>query len=451
MDDELLENKLDDFDKGTRLEALHLLKEKADADQTSPLKKTDFINLHCHTFFSFNAFGYSPSHIAWRAFKEGLEVVGIVDFDVLDGVEEILEAGEILGLKTVAGIETRVFIKEYSDKVINSPKEPGVFYFMGTGFYKRLVSGSGSDETLARLTRIARDRNLAMLERINNFLRDVQIVYETDVLPLTPGGNATERHILVALDNKAKEIFDNSEALITFWAEKLGVEREKIASVLNSPPELQGLIRSKLMKSGGIGYVKPEKGSFPALEEMIEMIKDCDALPTAAWLDGTNEGEGEPKELFRFLIEKGSVLLNIIPDRNWNIKDAEEKKIKVRNLDEVIKVAQELNLPIVVGTEMNKYGQKFVDDFTVPELAAHLDYFRQGAFFVYGHTRMAKSLNKGYHSDWAKRYLPERGNRNRFYTEVGQSVEPGYDYENLKRTSDDHVQPDEILRLIKGG
>jgi hypothetical protein len=44
--------------------------------------------LHAHTFFSYNAYGYSPSHFAFLARIRGLAVAGIVDFDMLDGMEE---------------------------------------------------------------------------------------------------------------------------------------------------------------------------------------------------------------------------------------------------------------------------------------------------------------------------------------------------------------------------
>lgn len=444
MDIKKLENKLDDFNKDIRLETLHILKEKVNKSEINGIKKTNFVNLHCHSFFSFNAYGYSPEHIVWRAFKEGLEVVGIVDFDTLDGVDETLKAGEILGIKTVAGIETRVFIKEYSGKVINSPKEPGVYYLMGTGFYKKPVYRSVKDNFLLKMGDIAKQRNLKMLNKINDFLKDIKIDYEKDVIPLTPQGNVTERHILVALDKKVRLWrSDAVEKLISFWTDKLQVDGNRVLSGIHNEQELQELIRMKLMKYGGIGYVIPEKDSFPSLDEVIDMIENADALPTATWLDGTNEGERNIKEFLQFLIKKGVILLNIIPDRNWNIKDDEEKEIKIRNLKEVIKVARELDLPVIAGTEMNKFRQKFVDDFTVPEMSPYLECFRCGAFFVYGHTQMAKNFNKGYNSRWAKKYLSGRIKRNDFYVKVGKLMHPD---ENIQGLKDDSISPDEIMK-----
>ena len=69
--------------------------------------------------------GYSPSRFALEAKKAGLEMGGIVDFDVLDGLEEFWQASRLLDLKACVGIESRVFVPEFADRVINSPGEPG--------------------------------------------------------------------------------------------------------------------------------------------------------------------------------------------------------------------------------------------------------------------------------------------------------------------------------------
>ena len=73
-----------------------------------------FVNAHAHTFYSFNYKGYSPSRFVLEARREGLEMGGIVDFDVLDGLEEFWEASRLLDLKGCVGIESRVFVPEFS-------------------------------------------------------------------------------------------------------------------------------------------------------------------------------------------------------------------------------------------------------------------------------------------------------------------------------------------------
>jgi hypothetical protein len=207
------------------------------------------------------------------------------------------------------------------------------------------------------------------------------------------------------------------------------------------------MVRAKLMKKGGVGYIQPGPETFPAVEEFHHLIVECGALPCAAWLDGLSAGEQAIEELLALLIDKGVVALNIVPDRNWNIADPEQKRVKLQKLYEVIELAQKLDLPLNIGTEMNAYGQKLVDNFDAPELAPVREAFLDGAFFIYGHTVAQRALGLGYQSDWAKTHLPTRRERNTFYSQLGRRVEPGTT--GLARLSQVNavVTPADILSL----
>jgi hypothetical protein len=261
-----------------------------------------------------------------------------------------------------------------------------------------------------------------MLGRVNAYLNPVGLDYEADVLPLTPNGNATERHMLAAYLKAAEQAEVDQ---INFWADKLKVAPAEVAAVFDNKSKFSNLVRAKLMKRGGVGYVQPDSDAFPRVEPFHDLITACGALPCAAWLDGTTPGEQAVEELLELLIGQGVVALNIIPDRNWNIADPDVKRVKVQNLYELVELAQKLDLPLNVGTEMNAYGQKLVDDFDAPELAPVVEPFMDGAFFIYGHTVAQRALGRGYQSEWANSHLLTRPERNRFYTALGRQVEPG--------------------------
>jgi len=74
---EELENRLDSFDPGERKQALTALCEKVRAGEIDLPKAGTDVNLHCHTFFSYNTYGYSPSKFAWLARKAGLAVASL--------------------------------------------------------------------------------------------------------------------------------------------------------------------------------------------------------------------------------------------------------------------------------------------------------------------------------------------------------------------------------------
>lgn len=438
---EALEEQLNDFDIAERWTALEELAALTHQGAVVLPETGDRINLHCHSFFSYNGYGYSPACLAWRGRAAGLYAMGIVDFDVLDGVDEFLEACAFLGMRGCAGFETRVFVPEFAGRTINSPGEPGIAYHMGVGF----TSGEVVDDApLAAFKRTAQERTRELAARVSAYLDPAGVDFERDVLPLTPNWNATERHVCMALDERARAVFSKAEKRAAFWAEKLGEPVERVAAVLDNAPALQGLIRAKTMKAGGVGYVKPEGGDFPQLRDVSAFVLANDAIPTFAFLDGTTDGEQAMRELLDVMMESGVAAVNIIPDRNWNFPDPDVRRRKGKLLHEFVEEAVSRDLPIVVGTEMNAHGQRFVDDFDAPELAPLLPTFLEGANIVYAHTRLQREAGLGYLSDWARRSFPDTRVKNAFFAELGRRLDPA-DSEALNHVTPTST-PDEILK-----
>ncbi len=404
-----LEQQLDSYNPAERRQALLTLCQQVEAGKVIlPAPGTD-VNLHAHTFFSYNAYGYSPSKYAWLARKAGLAVAGIVDFDVLDALEEFFEAGRSVGLKTCVSLESRVFVPEFATRVINSPGEPGVAYHMGVGF-----TSAVQHPFLAEMRASAGQRTRDMLARVNAYMRPVELDYEKDVVPLTPKGNATERHLCQAFERQAAQVLPDPARRDAFWREKLG----------DAPPvgaKLQNLVRAKTMKKGGVGYVQPGKGSFPLMADMNRYVLESGAIPTLAWLDGTADGEKSLEELFTTAIAAGAAALNIIPDRNYTpgVKDQ-----KLKNLYDVVEMAEQHDFPIIVGTEMNSPGNKFVDSFGTAELAPLVPVFLRGAHITYGHSVLQRQSGLGYLSSWAKKSFSSVKAKNVFFESLGRELKP---------------------------
>ena len=440
-----LEIRLDDFDHQVRKESLEALNEFVLNGEIPIGPEREAANLHCHSFFSYNGYGYSPTHLAWLGKKIGLKFMGLVDFDVLDGVDEFLDSCEYLGIRGTAGMETRVFIPEFADVEINSPGEPGVCYHMGIGFTSSTAPVSANC-ILEDIREQAAYRNCRILEKINQFLDPLKVDFERDILPLTPSGNATERHIVTKIVNKASAEF---ESPAQFWSSKLDMSVELVRKEMTEPENFQDIIRKKLIKRGGIGYLQPTAETFPLIDEFYKVLFNCQAIPCAAWLDGTTPGEQAIEELLEVLISKGTAAINIIPDRNWNIKDPKEKDLKLNNLYHVVHVAADLDLPVMVGTEMNSFGQKMFDDFNNPELNPLKEDFINGAYFIFGHTQMQKQWEMGYQSPWAQNYFNNRKSKNEFYLlcgqliSLGEKIIKGFKEINTNRT------PEQVLACLK--
>jgi hypothetical protein len=428
---ESLEQQLDSFDPARRRQALLALWSQVEQGRITLPDPGSDVNLHAHTFYSFNAYGYSPSKFAWLARKAALAAAGVVDFDVLDALEEFLEAGRLVGLKTCVSLESRVFVPEFQSRVINSPGEPGVAYHMGVGFPRAV-----QHPFLAAMRAAAAQRTRDLLLRVNDYLRPVELDFDKDVAPLTPKGNATERHLCDAFERKAVQVFPNAAARNAFWREKLGDAPAPGA-------KLQNLIRARTMKKGGAGYVQPDQGSFPRMSEMNRFVLESGAIPTLTWLDGTSEGEQRIDELFDVAMSSGAAAINIIPDRNYTpgVKDR-----KLQNLYDVVALAGKHHFPVIVGTEMNAPGNKFVDSFSTAELAPLAPVFLRGAHIVHAHSVLQRQSGLGYLSAWAGKTFATVADKNEFFEKLGRELRPASE-DGLRGLTAD-ATPAKILATI---
>ncbi|GAI21177.1 unnamed protein product [marine sediment metagenome] len=277
--------------------------------------------------------------------------------------------------------------------------------------------------------------------RVNRYLTPVELDYEKDVLPLTPTGNPTERHLCLAYAQKARFVFEDVHELEKFWAEKLSVNPEDVE--LSDRIKLLNLIRTRTMKQDGAGYVIPDKGDFPTMADTNRFILQAGGIPTHTWLNGFSDGEQEIEKLLKVAMQSGVGGLNIIPDRNYmpGVKDK-----RLTNLYHVVELAQKLNLIIVVGTEMNSPGQKFVDDFNSQELSPLLEVFLKGAYIVYAHSVLQQRAGLGYTSNWAKRNFENLEDKNEFFQKFGSLLKP--EKEDALAVLSDDVTAQQILNKV---
>ena len=314
---------------------------------------------------------------------------------------------------------------------------------MGTGFTTTRIPQE-AQIFLDTMRSTSAERNLAMVARVNEFLSPLLLDYNKDVLPLTPNGNATERHLCVAYARKAAAMYPVEEDLRKFWSEKLGVAPADIKELPEGRP-ITDLIRAKTMKQGGVGYVKPDSGSFPNMAEMNQFVLLCGAIPTFTWLDGCSIGEQSIEELVEVGRSTGVAAFNIIPDRNYTPGQSDQK---LENLKQVVQLTQDLGLPLLGGTEMNSPGQKFVDDFSSAELAPLQPVFIRGSWILHAHSTLQRDTGMGYLSDWASNQFSDTTTKNEFYATFGQLYSPRGE-KRLKEALHSEMSAGEVTELAR--
>jgi len=397
---------LDSFDRAERHAALlrHAATAPAPADPGAGAP----VNMHLHTFFSFNSAGFSPSHIAVQAREWGLYTAATCDFDVLDAADEFLDAAGVLGLRGASHIETRVYAPEFAEAETNSPGEPGICYVMGAGFCHTPAPGSGSFAMAAELRRRAAGRNAAVVERINAYLPEIAVSYDAEVAGVTPRRSPTERHIVRAYVNRARQAFPESTARAAFWGDVLQQPEEAVAGL--SRGRLEEQVRRCLIKHGGVAYQQPGPASFPEIGAFFDWVRDAGAIPMAAWRDGTSAGELDPAAWLEALQARGVAAVNVVP----------ELVTDPAHLQQLMAEVARRALPVNVGTEMNADGLPDWDDLHSPELAPYRDAFVGGAEVMVGHTTLARFAGLAYCSTAAEAEFPRREQRNEFFAAVGR-------------------------------
>ena len=104
-------------------------------------------------------------------------------------------ACDAVGVRSSCGIETRTFFPASSHAKPALPAGRAVALTLALALppaQRRL------QPMLDALRASSRRRNLDILERVNAHLHPVRVDYDRDVLPLTPAGSATERHMVEA-------------------------------------------------------------------------------------------------------------------------------------------------------------------------------------------------------------------------------------------------------------
>ena len=206
---------------------------------------------------------------------------------------------------------------------------------------------------------------------------------------------------------------------------------------------MQGLIRAKTMKQGGVGYVAPDRGSFPEIAKMNRFVAEAGAIPTIAWLDGASEGERRMEDFVDVAMASGAAALNVIPDRNYTPGRPDSK---LKNLYEVVALAERRGFPVVAGTEMNAPGQKFVDSLSSAELKPLAPTFLRSATIVYAHSVLQRAGGLGYLSEWAKASFASVTAKNDFFVAAGRALRPGA--EEKLGALDADVSPKHVLARL---
>ena len=336
-------NELNAGDKDERIAALARAVTRAKFPPVDPR----MVNNHIHTSYSFSP--YSPSAAVYAARAEGLATCGIVDHDSIGGAEEFIRAGEIVGIPTTIGIETRVSFAKTSlkDRRTNNPDQIGNSYMVLHAVPHDKIETVQAYFAPLRERRNA--RNQKMIAKINELYANdgISLDFDRDVLPLSQyafGGSVTERHLMLAL---ARQLLKLSKASLPEGASEL--------EILLAEYDLVGTLKKDCIPRVFI----PATDECPTLQQIVRFAKEVNGILAYAYLgDVTSSVTGDKKaqkfeddyldELFEVIDHAGIRAVTYMPTRNTQTQ-----------IERLRKLCETYGMLQISGEDINSPRQRF--------------------------------------------------------------------------------------------
>lgn len=412
-----IENRLNAPKAEERLAALEEIVKSEERPQVNP----KIANNHIHTFYSFSP--YSPTLAAYKAYRSGLETMGIMDHDSVAGAKEFLRACEILGTSATVGFEIRAHIDKNYGR-INNPDQSNHMYVAIHGIPHQNLDAFDDYLSFFRQRRNARNRQ--MVEKINQRFAGygIELDFDRDVYPISKaaeGGSITERHLLFALAKKIFEKFETGDAVIGFVESKLNIRiSEKIKGYLKdeeNPYKLYDLLG--VLKSDTAFFYIPATDESPMLEDLVDVAKCMGAIVAYAYLGDIEESVTGDKraqkfedayldDLFKTLKDTRIDAIAYMPTRNTEAQ-----------LDRVQRLCREYGFFEISGEDINSPRQKFECPMLQNPKYSHLI---ESTWALIGHEKcVTKNLYDGMFTSRTVKRFPDLNYRIKVFAEIGKN------------------------------
>lgn len=337
-----------------------LLRETGKSANNQPEK----VNGHLHSPYSFSAFK-NVEQMFIMAEKENVKVLGINDFYTIDGYNEFSNYAMKYRIFPLFNIEFMGILPDEQENNIrvNDANNSGRTYISGKGLkYPAKVN----DALIGSVVRESHNQVEKMTERLNEYLKGISSnikISFNEIREKWAENIVRERHIAKALRIKVFEKFISLNERKDFLEKLLDIQISK--TLLADIPSLENTIRARLLKKGGVAYVKENEKAFLEIEKIIKIILDAGGIPCYPVLlddkDGNyTEFEADPVKLMKKLKKLKVSSIELIPGRN-DYKRLKEFVLFFNNNGFVITLGTEHNTPAMKPVTVSCRGERPLD------------------------------------------------------------------------------------------
>ena len=360
-------------------------------------KERPKVNVHIHLPPNFSAFE-SVEQAVNLAKQEGVGVLGVSNYYDFSVYREFAERAGQAGIFGLFGLEIIALVDELASKGIriNDPGNPGKMYICGKGIVHFDKPTKRASELLATIRQNDDERMAEMIGRLDAVFASCGLKTHLDTESIVRG--VVRRH---GCDSKTVTLQERhiAQAFQEVLFEKVGpVQRGEFLAKLfgtsaksgvEDAVEIQGEIRSQLMKAGKAAFVAE---SFVNFEQACELILELGGIPcyptVADGADPICEYEEPVEKLIEQLKANNIYMAELIPIRN-----------QPSVLKHYVRAMREAGIAVVGGTEHNTRDvlaiePKCVGEQEVPEEIKEI--FWEGACVVAAHQFLSTHGQPGY-------------------------------------------------------
>jgi hypothetical protein len=350
--------------------------------------------------------------------SEHVRILGINDFYTMAGYEEFHELSIDYKTFPLFNIEFMGLLKEEQKNGIriNDPSNPGRIYFSGKGLDYPVSLEGPSLKKLDALREESGNQTREMFRLAAEHLEtiDPKISMDYDELfKKYTRGMLRERHIAKILRELIFKKFEETDARKEMLRKLYGGNEPQ--AICSNSAAVEDEIRSRLLKSGGIAYVKEDSKAFLELDEVIRIILDSGGIPTyPVLLDDKNgnytEYERNTENLFNELTSRNIYSLELIPGRN-DFEHLKEFVLYFHERGFVVTFGTEHNTPELIPLKISTRGGKPMD-----EDLKRINF--EGACIIAAHQYLRAKEEDGYVDKNGKHRL----NQKEEFIELGNAV-----------------------------
>lgn len=412
--------------KELRLEAVRELKKLIDRGEIETPKREGYTNNHVHTKYSFSP--YSPAKAVWMAYMSGLSTVGIMDHDAINGADEFIQAGEILGIATTIGFEMRTDWTgtPIEGRRINNPDQVTNAYISAHGIPHGNIEKV--NEFLSRVRTARGKRNRKMVEKINALTNHLGMTvdYDNDVLPLSyahDGGGVTERHLLFALTLKMIDKYGKGQALVDVLTNELGISlgQKQLSFMTDESNEMYEYDLLNVLKSSFIKdiYLDADASEALPVREAVDFIKSMGAIPSYCYLGDVGDSPTGDKKAQKFEDDYLEEVLDTVKSIGFQAIAYMPSRNTMEQVKRVMGLCDKYGFMQISGEDINQPRQSFICKQLSDPAFAHLT---DTTWALVGHEISAtKDLSTGMFADDAKLDPEALKQRIEEYKQIGLS------------------------------